>query len=263
MQIARGEILVFTDADVILDFDALRQLVQSFADPRVGVVAGDFTYLRGSVFSIAERLYWKINSFWKMLQSRGGDVTSAAGTLYGIRSELYRPIPERVVDDFFESVQVVRSGHRLVFDPLVRCRSAPASLAGLEYQRKVRIISRGLHAVWLLRDVCNPFRYGFYAVQVLTHKLLRRLSFLFFFSILAVLPFLAPLSTLYQILWIGELVFLISAGTGFVFRHHKGVWGKVFLLPFYILMINVAAFHGVILFVFNRLPNYWLPPRKD
>jgi cellulose synthase/poly-beta-1,6-N-acetylglucosamine synthase-like glycosyltransferase len=174
---ATGEILVFSDANSRWAPDALASLVRPFADERVGGVAGNQVYDHrpGDESAHGERTYWGLDRLLKAAESRAGNTISATGAIYAIRRDLFRPVPADVTDDFFTSAGVIAQGYRLVFAPDAVAYEPPAASGRLEFRRKVRVMTRGLRAVVALRDLLNPTRHGFYALQLLSHKVLRRL----------------------------------------------------------------------------------------
>ncbi|MDQ3777387.1 MAG: glycosyltransferase family 2 protein, partial [Actinomycetota bacterium] len=175
---SRGEILVFSDANSMYERDAIRMLVRPFADPSVGGVAGNQRYAPpdGSDGSaVGERNYWSFDRALKIAESRAGNVISATGAIYAVRRTLFRGVPPGVTDDFVASTAVIAQGHRLVFEPNAVAYEPPGASSGAEFDRKVRVMTRGFRAVWTTRELLDPRRHGFYALQLASHKLLRRL----------------------------------------------------------------------------------------
>ena len=175
---ATGEILVFSDANSMFAPDALARLAAPFADPSVGGVAGDQRYLPddgdGGVAK-GERGYWDLDRAIKQAESAAGNVISATGAIYAVRRSLFGPVPDGVTDDFATSTAVIAQGHRLVFAPDAVAYEPVGAAAEIEYGRKVRVMTRGLNGVVLRRGLLDPRRHGFYAVQLFSHKVLRRL----------------------------------------------------------------------------------------
>jgi glycosyltransferase involved in cell wall biosynthesis len=174
---ATGEVLVFTDANSMFAPDALSRLVRPFADPEVGGVAGNQVYEPGEGDRAAgegERRYWNLDRALKVAESRAGNVISATGAIYAVRRSLFDGVPVGVTDDFAVSTNVIARGRRLVFAPDAIAYEPVAVDDRREYRRKVRIITRGLNGVIVRRSLLDPRNHGFYAVQLLTHKLLRR-----------------------------------------------------------------------------------------
>jgi len=144
---ASGEILVFSDANSMYQNDALRKLMRNFADPEVGGVCGNQIYLKSTnteASSRGESLYWSYDKWLKQKESLTGSIVSAHGALYAIRRTLYKPPRSAAVtDDFAISTAVVEQGYRLVFEREAIAYEEPTSTAGLEFRRKVRIMTRG------------------------------------------------------------------------------------------------------------------------
>ena len=84
---ARGEIIAMTDANALLASDALRRLVEPFADARVGCTIGRRVCIvqERSVASVAESLYWRYESWIKSAESRVHSCLAATGQLYAVR----------------------------------------------------------------------------------------------------------------------------------------------------------------------------------
>lgn len=263
---SRGEILVFSDANSMYKSDAVRALVRPFADPDVGGVAGDQQYLKknkASAAGIGERIYWNFDRFMKHFQSRAGNAISATGAIYAIRRSLFQTVQEGVTDDFFTSTGVIVQGYRLVFAPDAVAYEPVAVTNSIEFGRKVRVITRGLSAVLNSRSqLLNPLRYGYYAIQLFSHKVLRRLVvypllFLFF-----VTPFLWSSNLFYRLAMIGQLTFYGFALLGFLLDGTRFRRLKFFTIPFYFCLVNVAALIASINLVRGRQIKRWEPQRE-
>lgn len=259
---AGGEILAFSDANSIFAADALRALVRPFADPQVGGVAGNQRYLRQGN-SRGERSYWRFDRKLKQLQSRAGNTISATGAIYAIRRSLFEPIPDGVTDDFFTSTGVVVRGHRLVFTPEAVAYEPVASSSSREFERKVRVITRGLQAVKLRRTLLNPFRYGFYALQLFSHKVLRRLV-VFPLLLLAVLsPLLWSHGLVYQLSTLAQAGFYGLATSHIFLKGNRVGELKIFALPFYFCMVNTACLLATSNLVRGHRIDRWEPRRQE
>jgi Glycosyl transferase family 2 len=174
---AYGDVLVFTDANSLLQRDALRHIVAPLADHSVGGVAGNQRYL-GDPRSgtIGERKYWDVERVMKRWQTRAGSATSATGALYAVRRSLVEPVPVGVTDDFWTSTGVIARGHRLVFEQRAVAWEPVSTDERKEFDRKLRVMTRGLTAIGRRPQLLDPRQHGFYAIQLLTHKVLRRLT---------------------------------------------------------------------------------------
>ncbi len=261
---ARGEILVFSDANSHFEPGALRALMRPFADPEVGGVAGDQRYAkrkRGrSDGNDGERAYWALDRFVKQWQSAAGSVTSATGAIYAIRSSLFEPVPSGVTDDFWVSTRVVVRQRRLVFAPDAVAIEPVAASSGAEFQRKVRVMTRGLTGVWLSRELLDPRRHGFYALQLLTHKLLRRLVVVPLFVLALATPWLLSSGPIYQLAGLAQGAIYSAALAGALLRGSLG--RKKFLsVPLYFCLVNLAAWQALVNVLRGRRIDRWDPQR--
>lgn len=262
---ATGEILVFSDANTLFHSQALRALARNFADPAVGGVAGHTSYrLRAESESSSrgESLYWRYDTWLKEMESRTGSVVSAHGGLYGLRRELYRPSPDpAVTDDFILSTSVIEQRRRLVFEREARAWEVAVPVATREFQRRVRLMTRGLRAVALRKRLLNPFRFGFYSLVLFSHKVLRRLLPGSLLLLLACSLYLGAGGGLYLGVAAGQALCYGLAGIGYLLRKTSvGQW-KCFYVPFFYCMANAAALVALLDFVRGERIELWQPQR--
>jgi cellulose synthase/poly-beta-1,6-N-acetylglucosamine synthase-like glycosyltransferase len=270
-----GEILVFSDANTAYAPDAVRLLVRSFADPEVGGVAGNQVYLKASAgvgpadpgaataIGVGERSYWDFDRLVKDAESLGGSVISATGAMYAIRRELFVEVPDGVTDDFTTSTRVIAAGRRLVFEPAAVAYEPVAGSSSREYGRKVRIMTRGLRGVAVARQLLDPRRHGFYAVQLLTHKVLRRLMAIPLLVILVTSLFLWDAGWIYRIAVLGQLAVYGIALVGLALRDRPAGRRPWFAIPAFFVLVNVASLHAAWNLVSGRRIDRWQPARRD
>ena len=255
---ATGDVLVFTDANSMLAPDALRCLVRPFADPTVGGVAGDQRYAPGPGAQ-GERRYWDLDRALKVAESRSGSTVSATGALYAIRRHLFTPVVAGVTDDFYTSTGVVAAGARLVFEGTATAYESPAENDRREFDRKVRIMTRGFRGVALRRELLDPRRHGFYAVQLLWHKVLRRLVAVPLVVVASVTPFLLRRGPLYRLAALGQGAFYAAAVAGVLAGRRRGrlPFDAILSLPAYFCMVNVAALRALLNVLTGRRVDRW------
>ncbi|BAV63628.1 glycosyltransferase family 2 protein [Sphingobium cloacae] len=157
---ARGDVLIFTDANVLLDADAIGNLLARYADPEIGGVLGSLHYIGEGESATASvgSLYWRIEERLKDEESRTGNVLGADGSIFSIRRSLYPDFPDSVLDDLTVSMAVVFAGKRLVKAKEVIARERLVAARGDEYRRKVRIAARAWHTHRHLRPQLRRMR---------------------------------------------------------------------------------------------------------
>jgi glycosyltransferase involved in cell wall biosynthesis len=262
---ASGEILVFTDANSMFAADAVRALVAPFADEEVGGVAGDQRYLSdGGEAAVAEgeRGYWSFDRAIKEAESRGGNVISATGAIYAIRRSLFRPVPDGVTDDFATSTGVICQGRRLVFAPDAAAYEPVGASAEVEFGRKVRIMTRGLNGVLVRRELLDPRRHGFYALQLLSHKVLRRLMAIPLLVMGATGAALVRRSPLYRLVAAGQAAVLGLGAAGLLLGRRPLARRRALALPAYFCLVNLASLQAALNVVRGRSVERWEPQRE-
>lgn len=262
---ARGDVLVFSDANSEYDPGAIRALVAPFADPTVGGVAGNQRYRRGPAGDPAaegERQYWNFDRILKEAESRAGSTISATGAIYAIRRALFERVPEGVTDDFAVSTAVIERGYRLVFAPDAVAWESVSRSGGVEWGRKVRIITRGLRGVWLRRALLDPRRSGFYSVQLVTHKVLRRLMGVPLIVMALVAPTLWRAGWTYRLAALGHWSVAILGTAGLVLGR-RGVRSRILSAPAFFLLANAAALTAAWNVIRGRRIDRWEPVRYD
>jgi cellulose synthase/poly-beta-1,6-N-acetylglucosamine synthase-like glycosyltransferase len=172
--LVRAPILLLADANVDIAPDALVNMEKYFQMPEVGCVCGHLVYSNGgdSVTAATGSLYWRLEERIKKLESETGSVMGADGSLYAMRSQLYRPIPEGVADDMFLSLAVLCDGYRVVRAEDVRVFERAGTVAKDEFRRKIRI---GCQAYSTHRALWSQLRRldGLSVYKYISHKLLR------------------------------------------------------------------------------------------
>jgi glycosyltransferase involved in cell wall biosynthesis len=263
---ATGEILAFSDANSIYAPDALRALVRPFADPLVGGVAGDQRYLRDTdtdAIASGERSYWDVERRLKAAESLSGNVISATGAIYAIRRSLVRPVAPGVTDDFFTSTGVIAQGHRLVFAADAIAYEPVSKTAEIELGRKVRVMTRGLRGVLLRRELLDPRRHGFYALQLFTHKVLRRTMALPLLAILVTSPLLWRRGPLYRVATAGQAAFYTLGAAGILLAGRPLGRRKVLALPAFFALVNLASLRAAWNVLRGRQIDRWEPRRSE
>jgi cellulose synthase/poly-beta-1,6-N-acetylglucosamine synthase-like glycosyltransferase len=258
-----GEILIFTDADSVLEPGTLRRLVSNFADDEVdGVAANVVRGVEESGRPVArgEGLYWRYERILKRLEDRVGSVVSASGHLYAVRRGAFAPSSQAAgTDDFLISSHVVKQGGRLAFDDGARVLVAAPDEGGTELRRKVRVMNRGLRSALALGDALLPTRTGLYALEVVFHKILRRFVAFFLVALLASSAVLAARSAAWWLLLGPQLGFYSLAAIGALLSQTR--WGRLrpLFVPYFFCLANAAAALAVLSLVAGVRFTTWEP----
>lgn len=266
VEASSGDILVFSDANSMYKDDAIQKLVNPFGDPNVGGVAGNQIYrteVTGGSTTDGERAYWNFDRTLKQFQGKSGNTLAATGAIYAIRRRLFRPIPDGVSDDFVTSTGVIVQGYRLIFAPDAIAYEPVAATSQVEFGRKVRVIIRSWKAFIFMRELLNPFQYGFYAIQLFSHKILRYLVVFPLLALFLVSPFLWKAGFIYQMATIGQVAFYSCALLGLRLNGTHFARKKIFTIPFYFCMVNAASLVAIIKVLRGQQIKHWEPQRQS
>lgn len=246
-----SEITVMTDANTLVNSEALRNIVVHFQDPDVGCVAGEKRVMArtdGETAAQGEGLYWRYESTLKRLDSELYSAMGAAGELNAIRTTLYKPMPENaLLDDFVMSMRIVDRGFRIAYAPDAYAMEYGSANLHEESKRKRRIAAGGLQSSWWLRSMMNPFRHFTVAFQFVSHRVLRWT--ITPFALLALIPLNVLLvfmnaGTIYTLIWALQLLFYLAAFCGYYMEQH-GKKNKLLYVPYYFLFMNLNVFYGI------------------
>jgi cellulose synthase/poly-beta-1,6-N-acetylglucosamine synthase-like glycosyltransferase len=266
VEAATGEVLVFTDADSLLRPETLDELMANFADPAVGgVSANELSRIDADSSGVArgEGLYWRYEQWIKRLEDKVGSTVSASGRLYAVRRSLFRPSAVTAgTDDFVISTQVLKAGRRLAFDERTIVLVDSPVDASQELRRRVRVMNRGLRAAFSLGKLLLPWRGGFYSVQVLSHKVLRRLVPFFLLAAFAASIWLTASGAVWWLLLGPQLAFYGLALVGWAGRKRPWARARPLWVPYYFCLVNAAAAAAVVSVLGGLRFERWNPARQ-
>jgi cellulose synthase/poly-beta-1,6-N-acetylglucosamine synthase-like glycosyltransferase len=260
---ARGDIIVFSDANAMYGHAAIAALVRNFSDPTVGAVVGESTYApSNAAVDEHESLYWRYEVAIKRLESALGSVVGGDGAIYAIRKHLYRPMSADALSDFLNPMQVVYHGYRCVYEPEARSVERGAGDFSREFHRKVRIVNRAWRTMMSLKALLNPLRFGFFSIEVISHKLLRWLVPLFLLLVLAINIAVLDEGTTYFVILTIQLILYGSAALGYTLRTRERL-PRALAVPFYFAMVNFASARGIIEVYRGKTYTTWTTVRSN
>jgi len=253
--LVRGEIVVFSDTSSELEPDALRILMQSFADSRVGCVSGLYRLKVGSdLRAQGEGLYWRYETFIKQQESRLHSILGAHGAFYAIRKPLFQRLEEGSInDDYLIPMRIVEQGYRAVYEPGAKSWEHETTSVEGEFARRRRIAAGNCQQINALRSLLNPLR-GWVALCFFSHKVLRTLAPLLMIGTLISSWWLPrPLGALALIL---QGLLYASAYAGYLCQR-RGKNVRWLSPPLYFCLGNLAMLAGLIKFCVSRQRPSW------
>lgn len=265
MKEVKTPIVVFTDANTMINRKALIEIAVCFENPKVGCVAGEkriAVQMKDGAAAGGEGIYWKYESKLKAWDAQLCTAVGAAGELFAIRKELFEEMErDTLLDDFILSLRIAAQGYKIEY-----CSSAYAIENGSadmkeEEKRKVRIAAGGLQSVWRLRTLLNPFRYKTLCFQYISHRVLRwTLTPILLFALFP-MNFMLLISdnsskTLYGVLFALQILFYIGGLTGY-YLSTRSIKNKLLFIPYYFLFMNINVFKGCLYLMKQKGNGAW------
>lgn len=263
LSLVKDELIVMTDANTMLNPEAIHEIVRCFMDPQIACVSGEKRVMarhEGQSAAEGEGLYWKYESTLKRLDSEFYSVMGAPGELCAIRRSLYEPMPENaLLDDFVISLRMVDRGYKIAYTSDAYAMEYGSADLTEESKRKRRIAAGGLQSIWWLRKMMNPFRQPIVAFQFVSHRVLRwsitPIALLLLIPLNVVLVLLKG-GNIYTWIWILQLLFYLAAFLGW-FLEKNGKKNMILYVPYYFLFMNLNVFQGFSYLRSHRSSGAW------
>jgi cellulose synthase/poly-beta-1,6-N-acetylglucosamine synthase-like glycosyltransferase len=260
---ARGEIILFSDATSLYESNVLQVMMPNFADSTVGCVAGRLIYVDPAQSRVGRgaRSYWGYETFLKRHESRVSSLIGASGCLYAVRRSAYVPLYAEACSDFIIATKMVEQGLRAIYEPDAVCTEETNRKSGKELKMRVRVIAQTLNDLWRHRSMMNPWRGGFYAVQLISHKVMRYAVAFLLIAIVASSIVLAAHSFVFALVLSAQVLFYVSALAAWLLEQ-SGVKSRTLALPEYFVLSNLASLIACLQFLRGERYAQWEPIRE-
>lgn len=257
LTMAKGEIIVFTDARQEFQSNAIKTLVANFADESVGCVSGELHFLEDPASKIEAEMgaYWCYEKFIRRSESACGSVVGATGCIYAIRRELYQSLPPgTILDDVLTPMNIALKGKRVLFEAQAVDHDLISKNAAQEWRRKVRTLAGNWQmlslAPWIMLPWKNPLWWRY-----VSHKLLRLLVpfvMVILFAVSTLLP-----GSFFQMFALMQLVFYGIALAGFLLPATRS--NRLVNLSYFFMVMNAAVLAGFWKWLTGGCATAWQP----
>jgi cellulose synthase/poly-beta-1,6-N-acetylglucosamine synthase-like glycosyltransferase len=263
MKFVDSEIVVFSDANTLINEESLLEIMKHYADPEVGGVAGEKRILINKQDELAgkgEGLYWKYESFLKKIDSRFYSVVGAAGELFSIRTNLYQhPGNNVLLDDFIISLNVCLKGYKIAYEPNAYALEKPSYSIKEEQKRKIRISAGGFQSMVMLKELFKFWKYPKLSFLYISHRVLRW----------TICPLLLPLVLMFNLIqliisfeyiffvtMVSQLALYLFAIAGYLLSKIN-IRIKIFQFSFYFVFMNISLYRGFYKFLIGKQSVLW------
>ncbi|MBA4196103.1 MAG: glycosyl transferase [Chitinophaga sp.] len=251
VQVASHSIIIITDANTIINEEALQNLLPHFNNAAVGGVSGEKRITAKGAVGISESLYWQYESFMKKTESSINSVIAGAGELFAFRKELYKPLKENLlIDDFMLSASILKQGYKIVYEENAIATEPPSQSLLHEANRKVRIGAGAAQVMKMLGFF--PYKSIALNFQYITRRIIRWLIGPIALPVLFLLSYLIfnqTQSHFFLYFFYAQIIFYSIALLDFLMQL-LDINIKLISVPFYFVFMNACMLAGII--------KYWL-----
>ncbi len=259
--VARGQVVVFTDANAAYERSTLGTLVRYFDDLRVGLVSGFTAYTVTGTGEVAEatNAYTSLERVIKRAESTWGCCVGADGAIFAMRRSLYRPLRDDDINDFVLPLSVIAQGYQCLLAEDAWCSENPGKSLESEFRRQSRITNRSLRAIGRHLRLLNPFRFPWFSFFFFSHKVVRFLAPVLLVASAAALVGLAlvggPAYQLLAVLLAVSALLVLAAATGGEASWMHG--NRLMRMLSVFATMNLAMLHGWCKFLTGRTEVTW------
>ena len=257
---ATGDIIVFSDVATSIPADAIAVLVRYFENPMVGAVSSEDVFLSRGDEVVGEGAYVKYEMWLRKLESLRGGLVGLSGSFFAARRTICSDWDIHSPSDFNTAMNSAAKGYVAVSAPDVMGYYRDVADTSKEYQRKLRTVIRGITALARHPEILNPFRYGLFAFEVLSHKLMRWLVPWFLTALFISSIFLTGKGGIYNLALITQIAFY---GLVVIAHFSPGIRAKtVARIPYFFVQVNLAIAHATLQFLAGRRMTVWSPSQR-
>lgn len=263
MSKVQTEIVVFTDANTMLNADAILLMCRHYQDEKVGAIAGEkrVQITETSDATAGEGFYWKYESKLKKWDSELYSVVGAAGELFSIRTALYEPVaPDTILDDFMISMHIALKGYKIIYEPEAYASELASANTGEELKRKIRIAAGGVQSTIRLKSLLLPFKQPILSFEFISHRILRWVVTPYMMIIALIINIWLVsengLNNIYGLMLLGQLFFYAAALMGWIMEQRQ-LKIKIFFIPYYFCLMNYAVIAGFIRYFSTKQSVLW------
>ncbi|HAN17407.1 MAG: glycosyl transferase [Bacteroidetes bacterium GWC2_33_15] len=264
MQFVKTPVVIFSDANTLLNKECIRAIVNEFKNKKTGCVAGEKRIIplnKDNAVNSGEGIYWKYESILKKAESDVNSAIGAVGELFAIRTELFPAIdPDIILDDFVISLRIAQKGYHIKYASDAIASERASVNIHEELKRKIRIAYGGFQAIIKLKLLLNPFRNTLLSLQYISHKVLRWAIVPFSFPVLFLINLyiitIQPDSVFYNYSFGLQCIFYLFVCIGYLLQSKKTSI-KLIFAPYYLFIMNLSVILGFIRFLKKSQPVTW------
>jgi cellulose synthase/poly-beta-1,6-N-acetylglucosamine synthase-like glycosyltransferase len=262
VKVAKGEVLIFSDATTVYHSQALRYLAGNYVDPAVGAVTGCNRYFDAegdSPTGMGTVMFWNYENIVKTMQSRIHTLSGCVGCIYSVRKRAYTELADDVISDLVQPLWVIQKGYRVVFEDRALAYEETTQTTREEFAMRVRVVTRAVRGLMSVPELFKPWRHPWIAFQLISHKVMRWMIPFFLLGAYLSSAFAGGGRWIQLTLLLQTAFYAIALVSLWIPLHRA--W-KLLGIPLYFCTINAAALLSVIELCRGRKYVVWQTVRK-
>ena len=261
VKVAKGEVLVFSDATTVYHPEALRFLACNYQDPSVGAVTGRNQYFDAgdSPTGMGTVMFWNYENVIKTMQSRIHTLSGCVGCIYSVRKNVYTELADDVISDLVQPLWVIQKGYRVIFEDRALAYEETTHSTAEEFGMRVRVVTRAVRGLLSVPDLFNPLRHGWVCFQLISHKVLRWMIPIFLLGAFLSSALAGGATWVHVAFWVQAAFYSMALVSVFIPLHR--LW-RILGIPLFFCTINAAALISMIELCRGRKYVVWQTVRK-
>jgi len=257
---ASHDLIILSDATTFLHKDAVRKIARNFSDPTIGCISGCDMMKHQDSSSAGENHYVKYEMYLRQLETEAGSLVGVSGCFFAIRKTLCETWIDEMSSDFYLPIITRMRGYRAILENEAGCHYEVNDDSTREYTRKVRTIVHGLEVLFRFKKILNPFRYGFFSLQMISHKLSRWLVPLYLFLVFWTNLLLLNQGKFYVFTFILQLLFYSLFLVAILNNNIRRF--IIFKVPFFFVLANHSIVMAWFYYLLRKEFVLWEPTKR-
>lgn len=257
---AKGDILVFSDVATRIPKEALKFIAVTFDNKKIGAISSEDRFITEDGKIAGEGAYVKYEMWLRRLEASVNSLVGLSGSFFACRKNICSNWDINVPSDFNTALNCVTQGFVAVSNPQVLGYYPNLKDESKEYQRKLRTVIRGMAAIAHKPSVLNPFKFGLFAFEVFSHKIMRWLAPWFQLTLFISNLLVWQEHILFTLLLAGQIAFYTLAIIGWLSKSLRT--NNLVKLPFFFMQVNIAIAHASLQFLTGKRITKWEPSKR-
>lgn len=258
--LAKHDILVFSDVSTRIDSNAIHIIVDAFKNTQVGAISSEDRFIAADGEIAGEGAYVKYEMWLRKLEGQVNSLVGLSGSFFAARKSICQNWDISIPSDFNTALNCVVAGKTAQSIPELLGYYPNLSDESKEYQRKLRTVIRGMAALVKKKSVLNPFKFGLFAFQLFSHKVMRWLVPWFLILLFVSNLMLIDSHWVYQLFLAGQVLFYLVTLLAFISSKLREK--VLFKIPYFFIQVNIAIAHATIQFLTGKRVTRWTPSKR-